>query len=67
MDKVVNNCYNCKSHHSIPGDCHIGCNNPDLEMTGNPHGIRNGWFLYPLCFDPVWMTKKCNNYSPIKE
>lgn len=66
MAPVVNDCYNCRFHFSIPGDCHIGCSNPDMSMTGHPHGIKSGWFLYPLCFDPVWMTKKCCNFSDYK-
>ena len=57
-------CYSCKNKHNIPGDCHIGCSKPDPNMTGNPHGISNGWFFYPFNFDPIWMTKKCSNYEP---
>ncbi len=57
------NCYSCEFKRSIPGDAHIQCDNPDPEMTGNPHGIRNGWFFYPFNFDPIWMAKKCANYK----
>jgi len=56
-------CYKCKHKRNIPGDCHIECVNPDLEMKGNPHGIKNGWFFYPFNFDPVWMAKKCSNFE----
>jgi hypothetical protein len=31
--------------------------------TGNPHGKRMGWFLYPFLFDPVWKEVGCPNYS----
>lgn len=34
-------------------------------MTGNRHGIRNGWFFYPMVFDPGWKTKLCSNYKEI--
>lgn len=57
-------CQNCKNKRPIPGDCHIGCVKPDLDMTGSKHGISNGWFFYPFNFDPIWMTKECSNYEP---
>jgi hypothetical protein len=57
------NCYQCKFKRNVPGDAHIQCTNPDKEMTGNPHGIKNGWFWYPLLFDPTWKTKECSNFE----
>jgi hypothetical protein len=36
---------------------------PDPDMTGSVHGIINGWFLYPISFDPIWKTKDCNNFE----
>ncbi len=62
----ITECYSCKSKVDIPGNAHIMCINPDPLMTGVAHGIKMGWFLYPTLFDPVWKTKKCNNYEPIK-
>lgn len=59
----MNECYFCKHKREVPGDAHIACANPDKEMTGDPHGIRNGWFVYPICFDPVWKVKKCLNFE----
>lgn len=35
-------------------------------MEGHPHGIKNGWFFYPILFDPVWKTKECGNYETEK-
>ncbi len=32
-------------------------------MTGNPRAVRKGWFDYPIVFDPIWRTKKCDNYK----
>lgn len=54
-------CKDCKSRRSIPGDCHVRCNDPDPEMTGNKAGIQGGWFNYPHNFDPTWMAKVCSN------
>lgn len=59
----MNNCYNCINHIKTPGNSHIRCLKPDMEMTGDRHGIKNGWFYYPLLFDPVWATKKCSNFE----
>ena len=63
----TNECYTCVNRRTIPGDCHTQCANPDSEMTGNGHGIKSGWFLYPLNFDPVWKTKDCDNYQSENE
>jgi len=60
---VKDDCYICEYKQSVPGNTHIACNNPDPNMTGNSHGIKNGWFLYPLLFDPNWKTKKCFNFK----
>ena len=65
MEKIMGECYNCKNRREIPGDCHTRCAKPDKAMTGNPHGIRNGWFMYPFNFDPIWKTKLCSNFEAI--
>lgn len=42
---------------------------PPLGVTGNRHGIANGWFSWPLDFDPVWLDS-CGGFSgrePINE
>ena len=56
-------CHSCKHKRTVPGNTHISCINPDLTMTAEQHGIENGWFIYPVLFDPVWKTKLCNNYK----
>jgi hypothetical protein len=60
---IKNDCYKCKSSRNIIGEAHIACINPDPEMTGDAHGIKKGWFYYPLLFDPVWMRKECSNFE----
>ena len=62
---MANNCYECKNKRNVPGNCHIQCVKPDPKMTGNEHGIRSGWFMYPMLFDPVWATKKCVNFEHV--
>lgn len=61
MDKKPN-CYECAHRREIPGNCHSRCNNLKAKVTGNPHGIRNGWFMWPLNFDPTWLTA-CDGFS----
>lgn len=61
--ELKTDCYKCKYKQDVPGNAHIMCSNPDPKMTGDPHGIRNGWFIYPVLFDPIWRTKECDNFE----
>ncbi len=58
-----NECYTCVHRRNIRGDAHISCANPDPEMQGHPYGIKSGWFIYPIKFDPAWKLYECNNYE----
>ena len=33
-----------------------------LHVTGNPHGIRHGWFNHPWNFDPLWL-EECDGFE----
>lgn len=33
-----------------------------LNIKATPHGIRSGWFNFPLDFDPVWL-ENCDGYE----
>jgi hypothetical protein len=33
-----------------------------LGVTGNEHGIKSGWFNYPINFDPTWLLT-CNGFK----
>lgn len=61
--EIHNECYYCIHKHNVPGNAHIACRRPDHLMEGDEHGIKNGWFFYPILFDPIWKTKKCNNFK----
>ena len=63
MSYVNNKCHQCKHSENVPGNTHIKCNKPDPKMTGDMHGIKSGWFIYPWLFDPVWCTKECDNHE----
>lgn len=62
MTKVTD-CYKCIHRRNVPGDAHSSCAAPDKRMTGDDHGVRSGWFSYPLNFDPVWRTRECRNFQ----
>ena len=62
--RMMRECWDCAHKRKVPGNAHIMCTMPDAGMSGNKHGIKNGWFMYPLLFDPVWKTKLCSNFKP---
>lgn len=33
-----------------------------LNVYGQGHGIKMGWFMWPLNFDPVWLMS-CNGFE----
>ena len=33
----------------------------ELNIKGNSHGIKNGWFNFPFNFDPIWL-ENCDGY-----
>lgn len=35
----------------------------ELNITANPHGIENGWFCWPINFDPIWL-ESCDGFTP---
>lgn len=62
----MNECYKCVHRLTIPGNYHSRCNNHGAKVTGDPHGIKMGWFHWPLNFDPVWL-KSCDGFSDKEE
>jgi len=55
-DEKKPNCYECAHRREVPGSAHSRCNNHKAKVTGNAHGIRSGWFKWPLNFDPAWLV-----------
>lgn len=60
MSKPI--CYTCSHRRDVPGSAHSRCNNPEANVTGDPIGYKNGWFIHPLNFDPVWL-RSCDGHS----
>lgn len=62
-----NKCYECEYRGKVPGDCHSKCTHPEamsLKVKGDEVGIRNGWFMWPYNFDPVWLIE-CNGFKKV--
>ncbi len=38
----------------------------ELNIRGNPHGVVNSWFVWPINFDPIWL-ENCDGFEPIQE
>ena len=36
-----------------------------LNISADSHGIQNGWFMWPVNFDPVWLLT-CDGFKSIK-
>lgn len=36
-----------------------------LNVKGDPHGIRNGWFNHPWNYDPVWLVS-CDGFEALE-
>lgn len=60
--EVKADCYKCVHRGTIPGGRHSSCNNTEAHVRGTPHGIMNGWFMWPMNFDPVWL-ESCDGFS----
>ena len=33
-----------------------------LNIKANPHGIKHGWFNFPINFDPIWL-ENCDGFT----
>lgn len=38
-------------------------NERKLNIKAELHGVMNGWFFWPVNFDPVWLIN-CNGFTP---
>lgn len=75
----MSDCYSCKWRKSVPGSAHSACGHPsiknplamllkrstpkELNIKANPHGIKSGWFDFPVDFDPAWL-ENCDGHTP---
>jgi hypothetical protein len=55
-------CHNCKFKSNIAGDAHVSCKRAAcLPLDVNQHGVDQGWFIFPVNFDPTW-AKSCTGF-----
>jgi len=64
----VKTCHNCAYKQNVPGDAHIACsfNFKAAKLPipqGDPHGIANGWYSFPINYDPNWMRDECQGFA----
>ena len=57
-------CQNCCNRISIPGNCHIGCNNPSQNIKLRH---RNRCGIYPFSFDENIVDECANENIPNKD
>lgn len=65
-------CYNCAYKQVIPGNTHVQCmfdfQKAKMPMPkGDETGIKNGWFVFPINYDPNWMLEECRAHSTTKD
>lgn len=56
------NCYDCVHRLPVAGDTHSRCNNHSATVVAHEHGIKKGWFRWPMNFDPTWLIA-CDGFS----
>ncbi len=53
-------CRVCHYSRSIPGNCHLSCMRKFEKLedipASDPHGVASGWCMFPVNFDPVWLS-----------
>ena len=59
------NCQKCIFKENVPGSSHhIKCKRSGcMPFNVNDHGVKNGWFIFPFNFDPIW-AESCSGYIP---
>lgn len=35
--------------------------------VADPHGIRSGWYTFPVNFDPNWQQEECKSHSEVRD
>ena len=68
---VPGNTHSCCRHPKVLKIGQFECftalvllNKSPFQITANPHGVKNGWFMWPLNFDPVWL-ESCEGFTNI--
>lgn len=54
-------CHKCIFSKRVPGDTHLECINPHAQIEAHEHGVKSGWVMWPMNFDPNWLIS-CTGY-----
>lgn len=58
---IPGDCHSSCAHPDAMGDLKNAINNrgsqSKLQVRGSAHGIQNGWFFWPINFDPIWLEQ----------
>lgn len=68
MSSNYPDCYDCKWCREVPRSQFVSCKNlksaKELKVTAEQYGVKNGWFIWPQVFDPVWL-RKCEGFENV--
>ncbi|MEG0410079.1 MAG: hypothetical protein RR538_03875 [Erysipelotrichaceae bacterium] len=61
---IVPDCRTCEYSSPAWGSGHhLSCSCPHMTtVIGDEHGIKNGWFVHPFNFYPIWL-QYCDSYK----
>ena len=48
------------------GLARAGQGSKELNIKASPHGVKQGWFIFPVNFDPVWLLN-CDGFESVNE
>jgi len=59
------NCKNCVFGKKVENSSHhMSCQRIQTRIQNvNEHGVKNGWFIFPINFDIIW-AESCNGFIP---
>jgi hypothetical protein len=70
-------CSVCVYKRSVPGNAHIQCaydwlkalkhGKVNMIPLGNGYGIGQGWYMFPVLYDPIWQVVKCQAFSTVHD
>ena len=61
-------CYDCAYRGEVAGSAHTRCKfnwgkSDKSPPIASKQGIINGWYNFPLNYDPVWQEEECKAFS----
>ena len=70
-------CSICVYRRTIPGNAHIQCafdwlkalehGRVNILPLGNSYGIGQGWYMFPVLYDPLWQVVKCQAFGTVMD